>query len=331
MLLKTTPHRDRLLARAAGFTAASVACAAASAHPIDVAAATVPIDWWRIEPWVLACLLVAGALYAIGVARLWRHAGAGRGVHTRRALAFCAGWLVTAAALTGPLDALSARLFSAHMLQHEALMVVAAPLFVIGRPLGAWAWALPPSWRRALGRFFHRPAWRTPWLVVTGPLAAWLLHALALWLWHIPAWFEAALASEAVHALQHASFLGAALLYWWSVFGLGPRRNGGAAMASLFTTMVHTGALGALLTLSPVAWYPSYAGSTLAFGLDPLEDQQLGGLVMWVPAGFAYLVCGLAIAARWLQRRDHVGDTARALSSREISPSGFIERQPRSP
>src|SRR5947208_555124 len=83
-------------------------------------------------------------------------------------------------------------LFSAHMLQHEALMVVAAPLFVIGRPLGAWAWALPLAWRRAIGRFFHRPGWRRPWLVITGPLAAWLIHALALWLWHIPAWFRSA-------------------------------------------------------------------------------------------------------------------------------------------
>jgi cytochrome c oxidase assembly factor CtaG len=89
----------------------------------------------------------------------------------------------------------------------------------------------------------------------TGPLAAWLLHALALWVWHIPPWFEAALASDAIHALQHASFLAGSLLYGWSVLGLGPRRTGGAAMISLFTTMFHTGALGALLTLSPVAWY----------------------------------------------------------------------------
>ena len=81
-------------------------------------------------------------------------------------------------------------------------------------------------------------------------------------------------------------------------------------MASLFTTMIHTGALGALLTLSPVAWYPSYAGRTLAFGLDPLEDQQLGGLVMWIPAGFAYVACGLATAAQWLQRHDRLGHAA---------------------
>ena len=289
--------------------AASAALASAAAHA-HVPTAGAAIDWWPIEPWVVALLALAAALYAIGIARIWRHATTGRTVHARHALAFAAAWLVTAAALLGPLDALSAQLFSAHMLQHEALMVVAAPLFVLARPLGAWTWALPQRWRRGLGGFFHRPAWRRPWLVVTAPLAAWLIHALALWLWHIPAWFEAALANDGVHILQHACFLIGALLYWWSVLGRRPGRNGGAAMASLFTTMIHTAGLGALLALSPIAWYPTYAGRTIAFGLDPLEDQQLGGLIMWVPAGFAYVACGLATAWQWLQRSDRVRATA---------------------
>ena len=280
--------------------AATLVVPIAVAHPVDVASAPTPSLAWSFEPWVVACLLVSAALYALGVARLWHRAGTGRGVHTRRAVAFGLGWLTTAAALVSPLDGLGSQLFSAHMLQHEMLMVVAAPLFVLGRPLAAFAWALAPAWRRGLGRFFHRPGWRVPWLVLTAPLAAWLVHAIVLWLWHIPAAFEAALASDGVHALQHTSFLLAALLYWWSV--LGHERQRGAAMASLFTTMIHTGALGALLTLSPVAWYPTYATRTLAFGLDPLEDQQLGGLVMWIPAGAAYVACGLACVARWLQR-----------------------------
>jgi putative membrane protein len=297
--------------RVAAIVAASFCAPGAHAHPLDatVAAAVAgppsPLGW-SFEPWVLACLFLAAALYVVGLARLWQRAGPGRGVHGRRAIAFGAAWLVTAAALVSPLDGLGAQLFSAHMLQHEMLMVVAAPLFVVGRPLGAFAWALPPSWRRAVGGFFHRPGWRVPWLVITAPLAAWLIHALALWLWHIPAWFQAALAHEGVHALQHASFLIGALLYWWSVIGNATERHRGAAMASLFTTMIHTGTLGALLTLSPVAWYPAYAGRTLAFGLDPLEDQQLGGLVMWIPAGAAYVACGLATAAHWLQGADRV-------------------------
>ena len=298
------------LCRAAPLRRAAVAVlvaasAVAHAHGVDVDA-TAPTLSWSFEPWVVACLLLSAALYAVGIVRLWRRAGPGRGVHARRALAFAAAWLATAGALVGPLDALSSHLFSAHMVQHEVMMVIAAPLFVLSRPLGAWAWALPFEGRRAIGRFFHRPAWRTPWLLITGPLGAWIVHALALWLWHIPAWFDAALASDGMHALQHACFLFSALLYWWSVLGASSQRNGGAAMASLFTTMIHTGALGALLTLSPVAWYPAYATRALAFGLDPLEDQQLGGLIMWIPAGTAYVACGLATAARWLQRQERL-------------------------
>ena len=292
--------------RASALAAGSLVTIAAHAHPLDAAAVAAPPLAWSFEPWVLACLALAAALYGAGLARLWRRAGPGRGVHARRALAFAAGWLVTAIALVSPLDGLGAQLFSAHMLQHEMLMVVAAPLFVLGRPLGAFAWALPPAWRRGIGAFFHRPGWRVPWLVVTAPLAAWLIHALALWLWHIPTWFQAALVHEGVHALQHTSFLLAALLYWWSVIGHAAQRQRGAAMASLFTTMIHTGALGALLTLSSVVWYPAYGTRTLAFGLDPLEDQQLGGLVMWIPAGAAYVACGLATAAQWLQGHGRV-------------------------
>jgi putative membrane protein len=279
-----------------------MACGVA-AHP-NTTSDAVPALTWSLEPWVVACLLVSGALYLLGLRRLWRRSGPGVGVHGRRALAFAGGWLATALALVSPLDSLGSDLFSAHMLQHEVLMVVAAPLYVLGRPLGVWAWALPPAWRRRAGRLLHRTGWRRPWLFVTGPIAAWSIHALALWLWHIPALFQAALANQGVHALQHASFLLSALLYWWSVLGVGPGRNRGAATLSLFTTMIHTGALGALLTLSPIAWYPAYSGRALAFGLDPLEDQQLGGLVMWIPAGLAYVACGLTSALHWLNRRE---------------------------
>jgi putative membrane protein len=260
------------------------------------------------EAWVVGALVLSALLYAAGVARLWRRAGRGRGITPRQVLAFAAGWAVTAAALVGPLDALGARLFVAHMVQHEALMIVAAPLFVVARPLAAWTWALPPSWRRGAGGAFHHPAWRRPWLVATAPLGAWALHALALWVWHVPRLFDAALFDDGIHALQHLSFFGAALLYWWSVLGDATRRGGGAALLSLFTTMVHTSALGALLALSPAPWYAGYAGVP-ALGLDALEDQQLGGLVMWVPAGLAYVACGLAVAARGLREAPAGGRT----------------------
>jgi putative membrane protein len=255
---------------------------------------------WVFEPWVIAALVWSGVLYLIGLRRLWRHAGPGRGVSVRNAAAFAAGWLCLAIALVSPLDPLGSRLFSAHMLQHEMLMVLAAPLLVVAKPLAVWVWALPLQWRRATGRFFHHRAWRAPWLVLTSPPGAWLVHALALWLWHVPTLFEAALRSNWVHTLQHFSFLFTALLFWWSALGQTVRAGQGAALVYLFTTMIHSSALGALLTLSPVVWYPAYESTAPMLGLSALEDQQLGGLVMWIPAGTAYFATGLLLATRWI-------------------------------
>lgn len=272
----------------------------AAAHAVDIPPPAMSNLLWSFEPWVLVLLGLSTCLYAVGLSRLWAHAGRGRGVHVGPSLAFATGTLVLVVALVTPLDPLGSQLFSAHMVQHELLMIAAAPLLVVGRPLAVGIWALPIGWRRALGGLFHRPGWRVPWRFVTGPLPAWVLHALALWVWHVPVLFEAALANEAVHAFQHIAFLVAALLFWWSVLGVTTRQARGIALLSLFTTMVHTGALGALLTLSPVAWYPCYAQSADAFGLDALEDQQLGGLVMWIPAGLIYVACGLVLASSWI-------------------------------
>jgi putative membrane protein len=141
------------------------------------------------------------------------------------------------------------------------------------------------------------------WHALTRPAVSWLVHAAALWLWHVPALFDAALASDGVHALQHLSFLVSALLFWWAVLGHGWQRpNRAAAMIYLFTTMLHTGALGVLLTWSTVPWYASYADAGGAFGLSLLEDQQLGGLIMWIPGGLVYVLAGLFLGAQWLAR-----------------------------
>ncbi|MDQ6679443.1 MAG: cytochrome c oxidase assembly protein [Pseudomonadota bacterium] len=291
--------------------------AAVLAHAVSEADGLAWRRHWSWEPWVVACLSLSAVLYAIGAARLWARAGTGRGVSPRQTGSFVLGWVILVLALLSPLDALGNKLFSAHMIQHELLMIAAAPLLVVGRPLAIWVWALPFSWRRAIGSFFHAASWRVPWLFVTGPMVAWLLHALALWLWHIPALFEAALRNEAVHTLQHISFLGTALIFWWSVLGTPSRRASGLALLSIFTTMVHTGALGAILTLSRTPWYSSYADTTFQFGVTPLQDQQIGGLVMWVPTGFVYIACGLAVAIRMLNRsvRPVRGGTAEAYPS----------------
>jgi cytochrome c oxidase assembly factor CtaG len=275
----------------------------ASAHTLVAGSSGPPVFGWSFDAWVVALLALSLLAYLAGFLRLVRRSHRGRGLRRVHLTAFAAGWSVLAAVLVSPLDTLSAALFSAHMVQHEAMMIVAAPLLVAGRPLGVWAWALPRCARMALGRALRTRAWSVTWRALVAPLPAWFLHAAALWAWHAPPLFEAALADPAIHTLQHASFLATALIFWWSILGEGAApRASGHAMLSLFTTMVHTGALGALITLSPGVWYPSYVESTSALGMQPLSDQQLGGLIMWVPASLAYLIGALMVAGRWLIR-----------------------------
>ena len=250
------------------------------------------------EPWLIVLMAASAIGYGWGVAKLWRKAGAGRGIRTVEVVRFAAGWTVLAAALLSPIDGLAERTFAVHMVQHEMLMVVAAPLLVLSRPLEAWAWALSLRTRSALATVFSASHVRFAWRRLTAPASAWSFHALALWIWHVPALFVAALASEALHVLQHTSFFASALVLWWAAFGRGFRAPDTTSIALLFTTMLQTSALGLLLTFAPTPWYAHLAPGL--FGLTALEDQQLGGLVMWVPGGLAYLVAGLVIVAAWL-------------------------------
>lgn len=297
----TLPARptQRLAVLAAVAVSAAAYTGPALAHVVG--STTPQAGDWPLEPWLLGCLAVSATLYAIGVARLWRRAGVGHGIRVAQAAAFAAGWLVVAIALASPLDPLGVHLFSAHMLQHELLMLVAAPLLVVARPLAAWTWALPARSRSTVGGALRARHWRRIWSMMRAPLGAWLLHAVALWAWHAPALFSLALRDPVVHSLQHASFLGTALLFWWAVLGSSARTRIAVALLALFTTMVHSTVLGALITLSPHLWYPQYAGTSVALGIDPLVDQQLGGLLMWVPGGLAYLGVGLWLASRWLK------------------------------
>lgn len=254
---------------------------------------------WALDPFVIGGLALTGWLYLRGA----RHARAatGREVPTWEFRAFIAGWLALFVALVSPLHPLGEVLFSAHMTQHEFLMLIAAPLLVLSRPLVVFIWALPPRWRHRAGVAARRPIVQQPWHVLTNPLAAWALHAAALWIWHLPALFDATLHSDFIHTLQHISFLGTALLFWWSLIRYGHGVLGyGSAVLYVFTTSVHSSILGALITFSERILYPTYAVATPGWAWTPLEDQQLGGLIMWVPAALVYIVAGLALVAGWI-------------------------------
>ena len=258
---------------------------------------------WTFEPGVVIPIVASAVLYSLGICRLRR--ASPKSVRKSDILYFALGWAALVLALVSPVHAWGSVLFSAHMTQHELLMLAAAPLLVLGRPVVPFLWALPRSWAITLARWSKVEAWETTWRTISNPVVAWIIHAAVLWAWHAPGLFEATLENESVHALQHASFLFSALLFWWAVIHGRQRALGfGLAVLYMFTTALHSGLLGALLTFANSIWYPDYAERTAAWGLTPLEDQQIGGLIMWIPAGLVYIAAGLALFAGWLRESE---------------------------
>jgi putative membrane protein len=282
----------------------ALAAKPALAHPV---APLTPADLWATwtwEPGVVLPLLLTALLYGLGLRRLWSM-DIGIGIRGLEAAAFAGGWLTLAVALVSPLHALGGALFSAHMAQHELLIGVSAPLLVLGRPLIPFLWALPPNWRRRAGSITRQSPVRSIWHVLTRPAVAFGLHAVALWVWHLPGPYQSTLNSELMHTAQHASFIFTALLFWWTIFAARHSTLGyGGGVFYLFATALQTGALGALLTFAPTLWYPAYAGTSGAWGLSALEDQQLGGLVMWIPGSLPYLAAALLLLVRWLRESE---------------------------
>lgn len=253
---------------------------------------------WHIDPLLAVLMTLVILAYARGLAALWGRAGRGRGVLRREALAFAAGTAVLGVALLSPLAAAAGTLLCAHMVQHVLLIAVAPPLILLGRPDAALAFALPASARPRLSG--------GPWFraVLNGlrrlarPLPAALLNGVAIWVWHAPGPFQAALESPALHDLEHFSFFASGLLFWQSVLvALRSPSTLIAAILATLATLIQGGFLGALITLTGRPLYPVYGAAEL-WGLTPLQDQQLAGLFMWVPAGGIYLVAALILAAR---------------------------------
>ena len=248
--------------------------------------------WDNVTAFVLTTVAL---LYAIGAARLWnKHA-----VRRWQMAAFFLGCASAGSALLSPLDRWSDILFSAHMTQHEILMLVTAPLMVLGRPFIVTLWALSPRMREGVASLARRLA--RPWEVISGPLTVLVLHAIVLWVWHIPALFESALHNEAIHVFQHLGFFLTAALFWWAlIHGRYGRLGYGVGVVYVFATAMHTQLLGALLTFAGRVWYPTHAMRTAAAGVPPVHDQQLAGIVMWIPFGVVFLLIGLALFAAWL-------------------------------
>ena len=222
-------------------------------------------------------------------------------------------------ALVSPVDALGSALFSGHMVQHLLLVLIAAPLLVLGAAHRALAWSLPRNLRGPAGRWWARARLPGALRRVLGNAAVvTALHAVALWAWHAPVLYEAALWHEGWHALEHASFFVTAVVFWWMIVHRARGRRAGIAVLAIFFTAMHSGILGAFLSLSSTAWYLGHGATVGQWGLTLLEDQQLAGLIMWIPASLVYIGAALAVLSRWL-RESHAGTVE--TTSRAVAPT----------
>ena len=250
------------------------------------------------EPLVLLSAVLVGLAYARGFRRLQERTGRR---HLGRALAFGAGLALVLVLMSAPVEHAALERLWAHMVQHEVMVTVAAPLLILGNPLPALLWALPTGsrravapWWRKLSRSHARPAGWAAWAT-----AAFVVQTFTLWAWHAPDPYQGALRSEWVHSLQHASFLGTALFFWWAVIGARRRSLYGGAVMANFAAALQGVVLGAFMTFAGRLWYPFYAES-VSGSLTALEDQQVAGVIMWGPASIPYLVAAVVLFMAWL-------------------------------
>lgn len=248
----------------------------------------------------LASLWVA---YTIGVIRFRRRAGAHRGPRTERILAMASGLGVIELALASPLGNRAEELLSAHMMQHLLLMLIAAPLLVVGRPTPYLVWSLPLPLRKVVAHLWNRYALSTSVRLLKAPAVGWVGFCGTVILWHIPALYHWAMVGELRHALMQSSFLGFAILFWSVVLAPARRRTLGHAAAGLyvFCAALLTGLPGALIAFARHPLYVDEPAPAMPWGLTALSDQQLAGLIMWIPMDLllfavAVLLFGVAIS-----------------------------------
>jgi putative membrane protein len=250
---------------------------------------------------VIIAIAASIVVYARGIAVIWRE-GSKSVVEPWRVAMFCGGQFALAIALG--LDSLAATRFPAHMIQHEILLLVAPPLLALGRPVVALLRALPGTARSTRSDVvrFAAPWWRK----LTNVVFLFTVHAAVTWGAHLPLAFNAALEHPVLHAIQHAVMLTTSVLFWWAlVEGRYGRAGYGAAAVFVFGTSLHTGLLGAGFTFASTVVYAPYAQAAGAAGFDALRDQQLAGLLMWIPAGVLFGVAGLAFVAAWIGESEH--------------------------
>ncbi len=251
---------------------------------------------WSWEPSILigTALIVGLYLYAVDPLRKRYHLA--ERVKRSQVVYFLLGVFLMFLALVSPLDELGdSYLFSAHMVQHLFLTIIGPPLLLIGTP----AWLVKP--------LLHQ---RTAFLIARGltfPAVAFFLYNADFWLWHAPPLYNATLENQSIHILEHLTFIVFGVITWWPIFspleeGL-PRLSLGGQILYLFFSGMPAVALGAGLTFSSPLYAP-YIAAPRIWGISVATDQQLGGLIMWIPGGILYIIIMSILFIRWMQKQE---------------------------
>ncbi len=199
-------------------------------------------------------------------------------------------------ALCSPIEAYEGQLFSVHMVQHMLLELVAAPLILLGAPMTLTLRVATPDVRRGLLAVLHSRVVA----VLTFPLLTWLAFAAVNWGWHFSTLYDQALENEPLHYLQHATFLIAALLFWWPVVGADPGRwrlPYPVRLFYLFLAMPQNSFLGVALMSAPVVLFPHYLTTLRPWGPSAIVDQNLGGILMWTFGDVVFLIAMACVVA----------------------------------
>ena len=277
---------------------------AALAHGLATPAPTLPgvLLEWSFDPLAVIGLVAAGAAYRWATVRVRRSHP--RNPHpAHRSWLFGAGLLTIGLALLSPIEAYEGTLFSVHMVQHMLLELVAAPLLLAGAPITLTLRVASPGVRRRLLAVLRSRAVH----VISFPVVAWLLFAAVNWGWHFSSLYNDALENVALHYVQHATFLGAALLFWWPAIGADPspwRLPHPVRLLYLFLAMPQNSFLGVALMSASTVLYPHYATNVRDWGMTPLEDQALGGVLMWVVGDLAFLAAMMLVVVGWMRHED---------------------------
>jgi cytochrome c oxidase assembly factor CtaG len=284
---------------------------------MDPVTRAVLLSWnWRLE--VLIPLIVLGYLYAAGWWRLRKRTADSRRLRktsrqplsaTWRLISYETGLVFIALSLLSPIDSLSQQLFFMHMIQHLLLIMIAPPLLLIANPMPVVLWGLPYKWRieagHNLGHLLHHDSQFRQFLrTITAPGIIWLVWIIALFGWHDPNMYNAALRYEFLHDLEHLSFFIASLLFWWHVTGAGPRihKQFGyiGRTAFVIAAVPANMALGIWLAFNSNVIYTYYEAVPRIWGIDALTDQRIGGVIMWIPGSMMFLLAALILAALYL-------------------------------